>query len=242
MENMENLEQRSFSEIPAIINPSEHHMALAFLLDTSGSMGFAPDGETAPITALNEGLNRFKAEVCQNAQTRDILDVAIIDFNSTFRVVQEFVPVEYMDEVNLSVTGTTKMSPAIRKALEMVNERSRFYRRSGTEPYKPWIILISDGAPDADDDITAVAKEIREMEADGKVSFRSLGVQGYDAKTLHTLCDGKVMKLEGTDFTSFFDWVNKSMRSVSQSSPGEKPKTERLTGNVEIDVRDPDWD
>jgi len=236
LEQMENLEQMSFSEIPAIINPSEHHMALVFLLDTSGSMG------GAPINALNEGLNRFRAEVCQSSQTRDILDVAIIDFNSSYRIAQDFVPVEYMDEVNLSATGTTKMSPAIREALEMVNERSRFYRRSGTEPYKPWIILISDGAPDADDDITIVAQEIREMEAAGKVSFRSLGVQGYDAKTLHTLCDGKVMKLEGTDFTSFFDWVNKSMRSVSQSSPGEKPKTERLTGNVVIDVQNPDWD
>ena len=242
IEEMENLEQRSFSEIPAIINPSEHHMALAFLLDTSGSMGYAQGGEVAAITALNEGLNRFKAEVCQNPQTRDILDVAIIEFNSTFRIVQEFVPVEYMDEINLAAVGTTKMTPAIRQALEMVSDRSRFYRRSGTEPYKPWIIMISDGAPDADDDITIVAKEIREMESAGKVSFRSLGVQGYDAKTLHTLCDGKVMKLEGTDFTSFFDWVNKSMRSVSQSSPGEKPKTERLTGNVVIDVQNPDWD
>ena len=240
-EYTENLEQRSFSEIPAIINPSEHHMALAFLLDTSGSMGFAQGG-TAPITALNEGLNRFKAEVCQSPQTRDILDVAIVEFNSNFRVVQEFVPVEYMEEVNLGVAGTTKMTPAIRKVLEMVNERSRFYRRSGTEPYKPWVILISDGAPDPDDDITIVAREIREMEVAGKVSFRSLGVQGYDPKTLHTLCDGKVLKLEGTDFTSFFDWVNKSMRSVSQSSPGEKPQTERLTGNVVIDVQDPDWD
>ena len=242
LENMDNLEQRSFSEIPSIINPSEHHMALVFLLDTSGSMGFAQGGEVAPITALNEGLNRFKAEVCQSSQTRDILDVAIIEFNSSFRVVQEFVPIEYMEEVNLGVAGTTRMSPPIRKALEMVNERSRFYRRSGTEPYKPWIILISDGAPDPDDDISIVARDIREMEAAGKVSFRSLGVAGYDAKTLHTLCDGKVLKLEGTDFTSFFDWVNKSMRSVSQSSPGEKPKTEKLTGNVEIDVRDPDWD
>ena len=241
-EEMENLEQRTFSEIPAIINPSEHHMALVFLLDTSGSMGASQGGGASPIKALNEGINRFKAEVCQSPQTRDILDVAIIEFNSSFRIVQEFVPVEYMDEVNLSVTGTTKMSAPIRAALEMVSERSRFYRRSGTEPYKPWILMITDGAPDPDDDITGVAREIREMEAAGKVSFRSLGVQGYDAKTLHTLCDGKVLKLDGTDFTSFFDWVNKSMRSVSQSSPGEKPKVEKLTGNVEIDVRDPDWD
>jgi uncharacterized protein YegL len=49
------------------------------------------------------------------------------------------------------------------------------------------------------------------------------------------------MKLDGTDFSSFFDWVNKSMRSVSQSSPGEKVKPVDLEGNVTVD-RSTDWD
>jgi uncharacterized protein YegL len=232
---MENLKQKEFNEVPTIVNASESHMALVFLLDTSGSMS----GD--PIRALNDGLNRFKEEVSKDKQTRDILDVAIIEFNSNHRVVQEFVPIEYMDHVNLDVIGSTKMSPAIREALKMVDDRSRFYRRSGAEPYKPWIILISDGAPDSDDDITIVAKEIKAMEEAGKVSFRSLGVEGYDPKTLHTLSGLKVMKLEGTDFSSFFDWVNKSMRSVSQSSPGEKAKAIDLSGNVSVD-RNTDWD
>jgi uncharacterized protein YegL len=230
---MEGLEQKSFTEVPAIINASESHMALVFLVDTSGSM----TGD--PIESLNKGLNRFKAEVCENKQTKDILDVAIIEFNSNHSVVQEFVPVEYMDEVNLTTTGTTMMSPAINRALDMVDERSRFYRRSGTEPYKPWVILITDGEPDSDDDISAVAQRIKNMEDNGKVSFRSLGVEGYNSKILHELSGEKVIKLIGIDFTSFFDWVNKSMRSVSQSSPGEKPKAEKLTGNVIVDT---DWD
>ncbi|MDR2590822.1 MAG: VWA domain-containing protein [Oscillospiraceae bacterium] len=230
---MESLEQKSFTEVPAIINASESHMALVFLLDTSGSM----TGE--PIRSLNEGLNRFKAEVCENKQTRDILDVAIIEFNSNYSVVQEFVPVEYMDELNLETTGTTMMSPAINRALDMVDERSRFYRRSGSEPYKPWVIMITDGEPDSDDDISDVAQRIRTMEDEGKLSFRSLGVEGYNSKILHELSGEKVIKLIGLDFTSFFDWVNKSMRSVSQSSPGEKPKAEKLAGNVVVDT---DWD
>jgi len=218
-------------EPPVIINANETHMALVFLLDTSGSM----DGE--PIRQLNDGLNKFKIEVCQSKQTRDILDVAIIEFNSKFRVVQEFVPVEYMEPVNLKANGGTEMSPAIDKALDMVNERSRFYRRSGSEPYKPWVLLISDGAPT--DDITSVSQKIKSMENDGKVSFRSLGVEGYDPQVLHTLSGQKVMKLLGTDFSSFFDWVNKSMRAVSQGAPGDKPKAENLTGNVVVDT---DWD
>ena len=230
---MASLEQKRFNEVPAIINPSESHMALVFLLDTSGSMS----GE--PIRSLNEGLNRFKTEVCENKQTRDILDVAIIEFNSNYKVVQDFVPVEYMETANFGTTGSTMMSPAINKALDMVDERSRFYRRSGSEPYKPWVLMITDGEPDSDDDISAVTQRIKSMESAGKVSFRSLGVEGYNSKVLHTLSGEKVIKLLGTDFTSFFDWVSKSMRSVSQSSPGERPKAEKLTGNVVVDTN---WD
>jgi uncharacterized protein YegL len=129
------------------------------------------------------------------------------------------------------------MSPAINKALDMVTERSRFYRRSGSEPYKPWVLLISDGEPT--DNIVSITQRIKTMENEGKVSFRSLGVEGYNPQALHSLSGEKVMKLIGTDFSSFFDWVNKSMRAVSQSSPGEKPRAEKLAGNVVVDT---DWD
>ena len=204
----EEMMQRSFNEdIPTIVNASEPHMACLLLLDTSGSMG----GE--PIRELNEGLNKFKLDVCEDKTTRDVLDIAIVEFNSGLNVVQEFVPIEYMEPVNLVANGGTNMSPAIQKAIDMVNERSRFYRRSGTEPYKPWIIMISDGAPQ--DDITEIVKVIQDMEENEKLKFFSLGVEGYDPQTLHRLSGPKVMKLKGYDFSSFFDWVNKSMRTAS---------------------------
>ncbi|MCR5738774.1 MAG: VWA domain-containing protein [Lachnospiraceae bacterium] len=227
----EEMMQRSFNEdIPTIVNASEPHMACLLLLDTSGSMG----GE--PIRELNEGLNKFKLDVCEDKTTRDVLDIAIVEFNSGLNVVQEFVPIEYMEPVNLEARGGTNMSPAIQKAIDMVNERSRFYRRSGTEPYKPWIIMISDGAPQ--DDITEIVKVIQDMEENEKLKFFSLGVEGYDSQTLHRLSGPKVMKLKGYDFSSFFDWVNKSMRSVSVSSPGEKPKGVPLPENVDKDTDD----
>ena len=222
-----------FDEVPQIINTSEHHMALVFLLDTSGSMS------GKPINSLSEGLNRFKSEVCEDKQTRDILDVAIIEFNSKHKLVQEFCPIEYMEPVELRATGLTNMAPAIQEALDMVDERSRLYKRTGTAPYKPWIMLISDGAPT--DDITSVIARVKEMEADEKVSFRSLGVGLYDPETLHQLCGEKVLKLEGTDFTTFFNWMNKSMRSVSRSTPGVRAKPVPLEKHLSIDIL-PNWD
>lgn len=219
--------QETFGDAPIIVNANEPHMALLFLLDTSGSM------TGMPIEELNAGINRFKKQVCEDEKTKSVLDVAIIEFNSNWKVVQDFVPVEYMKEVNLEAGGSTYLQKPLEKAIEMVDERSRFYRRSGSEPYKPWIVLISDGEPF--DNPEELASTINEMVSKEKLAFWSLAVPGANTELLHKLSGKRVLNLEEYDFKGFFDWVNKSMRAVSTSSPGEKPKGQELPSTVTID-------
>lgn len=230
----EAIQQRSyFDDTPKIINASDAHMACLFLLDTSGSMA----GE--PISELTNALNRFKIEVCEDQTTRDILDVAIVEFNTEVRVVQEFVPVEYMKPVSLEAYGGTNMTAGLRTAIDMVVERGRFYRRSGTQPYCPWIVMITDGYPG--DSIDNIAEEVAVLDQQDKLRLWSLAVEGADIKLLNRLGRGKrVLALKGYDFTGFFDWVNKSMRSISVSSPGEKARGQSLPENVDKAVDD-DW-
>ena len=226
------LMQKSFyGVVPSIVNSSEPHMACLLLVDTSGSMA-----ASRAIDELNAGLNQFKEQVCQDKTTRDVLDVAVVAFNDTTRVVQDFVPVEYMEPVTLTAGGGTYMTPALRTAIDMVNQRARFYRHAGTEPYKPWIVMITDGMPL--DSIDEVAAELHDLEEQEKLKIFSLGVDNYDPKALHKLCGPKVMKLRGHDFSSFFDWVNKSMRSVSVSTPGERPMGVPLPESVDKDTSD----
>ncbi|MHC6202131.1 vWA domain-containing protein [Breznakiellaceae bacterium SP9] len=223
------ISQRIFDEEPKIINANQPHMACLLLLDTSGSMS------GAPINALNNAINGFKAQVLQDSRTSDILDVAIVEFNTNTRVVQEFLPISSMAFVNLQAAGGTNMSPAIETAIRMIDERYRFYLNTGTQPYKPWIVLISDGAPG--DSIDGVAQRIREQEAKDKLKFFSLGVEGYDPTTLHKISGEKVMRLQGYDFSSFFgDWLLKSMRVVSMSAPGQAVPLPPLPQNVDKDV------
>ncbi len=209
-----------FNDAPPIVNSSEPHMACLFLLDTSGSMGFdTPDG-IIPINALNDAMNRFKEQVCRDEKTSDILDVAVVEFNNEINVIQEFSPVEYMQPVDLEARGGTYMAPAIEKAIQMIDERSRFYRRMGTEPYKPWIVMISDGVPL--DDVSTVSTKLNQLTKANKLAFWSLSLPGADNRVLHALSGPRVLNLIDYDFAGFFDWVNKSMRAVSESSPGEK--------------------
>lgn len=220
-------------EAPPIVNSSEPHMACLFLLDTSGSMGCELDDGIVPIDALNDAINRFKSEVCADDKTSDILDVAIVEFNNSVNVLQDFSPVEYMQQVDLVAHGGTYMVPAIEMAIDMISERSKFYRRMGTEPYKPWVILISDGAPM--DNIGKVSEQVNSLVQSNKLAFWSLSLPGADNSILHQLSGRRVLNLVGYDFTGFFDWVNKSMRAVSESAPGEKVKGQELPSSVNID-------
>lgn len=221
--------QRTFDEIPPIKSANEPHMALLFLLDVSGSMS------GAPINSLNKSINQFKQQVCQDPRTTEILDVAIVTFNDRTNVYMPFTPVEYMEPVNLMAEGGTVIAPAVEEAVRMVDERSRFYRGTGTEPYKPWIFMISDGYGG---DVTAAAQLVKEKEAGDYLKFFSLGVEGYHSETLHQLSGEKVLKLNGYDFTGILDWTHKSMRAVSVSTPGEAPKLPPLPPEVDKDVND----
>jgi uncharacterized protein YegL len=230
---MENKKQENTSEIPDIINLTEPHLAILFLLDTSKSIG------DDSLGFLNEALNRFKTQVCENIQPRVCFDVAIVEFNSNYRVVQAFVPVEHMDLVNIKTTdGGTNILPVIRKALEILKERLRFYMMYGTQAYRPMIILVTDGnLNDTYTDLVSVGQEIQSMEDNHRLRFISLKVGSCDSEVLHLLSGQKVLKLVGTNFYDFFGWILSYIDCfVGQGHPvGEEIRIPVLPDNVIID-------
>ena len=222
------MEQFTFgnNETPLIVNASEHHMALLFLLDTSGSMGARiGNNRSTPIDELNKAMNRFKAEVCQDNHTKDILDVAVVEFNNRFSVVQEFSPVEYLKPVELQAYGQTFLCEPLNVAMDMVTERSRLYRM------------------DDENSLLDTIRRANEMVENQKVNVWALlvGDAAEDNRVrqlFHDLCGKRVLRLENYDFTGFLDWTHKSMRAVSQSSPGERIKGQALPSTIEIDPMD----
>ncbi|MCR5738775.1 MAG: VWA domain-containing protein [Lachnospiraceae bacterium] len=186
---------------------SEMHMACVFLIDTSKSM------QAFQLSAINDALAKFKLDITKDKMLREVLDIAVVEFNSSVNVVQEFLPVKHMIQINFAGGDGTVMSPAIQKAIDLVTERLNLYRRMGVPFYKPWVILVSGSVPE--DDTTDIAQVVKQLEQQGRIQMISLGVENYDSQTLHCLSGSKVMKAKEYDFTSFFDWVNKSMYEMS---------------------------
>ena len=95
-----------------------------------------------------------------------------------------------MEPIVLQASGSTKMADGIKVAIDLVKDRNRFYKKLGTPCYKPWIFMITDGYPDIDQDMEAVAERIRIEESKGsygKLKFWACGVGQYDKTTMFKL-------------------------------------------------------
>ncbi len=220
----------SFVEQPRIAAVNEPHLACVLLIDTSGSM--APD-----IDNLNRAINTFRENVSMDELSRKRVDVAVVTFDDSVNVVLPFTPISEMPTVELDTGGLTGMGRGINQAIDLVKDRNRLYQSMGTQCFKPWIFMITDGAPT--DDISGARERIQLEESKGKLKFFAVGVNGYDKGTLFSLTN-RVMELREADFTGIFNWMSESMVAISVSSVEAEAPLPMLPDNAR--KADPDRD
>ena len=193
---------------------SETHLACVFLLDTSGSMC------GSGIDSLNEGLETFRVMLSDesefDARTRACIDVAVVTFDSSVEVVQDFIPAAHMPQLTLTAGGTTSMGAALTTALDMVAQKKAQYRSLGISYYRPWVYCITDGMPT--DDVRQASERLKAMEKEKGVLGYCVGVDGCDFDAMQHIFDSKrIFKLDNLDFNGLFQFVSNSLAAISSS-------------------------
>ena len=184
----------------------EQKCLCVLVLDVSGSMS----GE--PIQELNKGLQDFYQEIDKDNTTRQRLEVSLITFSHIVNTVQEPALVENFTMPTLSASGSTAMVTAVNHAIDKVAARKQWYKDTNQAYYRPWIILMTDGEPDSDQDVAAK-----------KYAFLPIGVEGAKMSILKQIESGiPAMKLQGTKFSSFFKWLSASMGTVVSAEEGQQ--------------------
>jgi uncharacterized protein YegL len=181
------------------------------LLDRSGSMA------GAPIDALNAGLAEFRSELLSDSLAAKRVETMVISFgpvtmDTSFHTAHNFVPPA------LTAGGDTPMGAAINLALDALESRKSEYRVAGIGHFRPWIFLITDGAPT--DSWQAAAQRIKEGEASRKFAFFTVAVNNADMNVLRQISVRTPISLSGLKFRELFVWLSGSLSSVSQSTPG----------------------
>jgi uncharacterized protein YegL len=80
--------------------------------------------------------------------------------------------------------------------------------------------MITDGGPT--DEWQSAADLVKQGEASKSFVFFSVGVEGANFDALAKISTRTPIKLKGLNFRDLFLWLSQSMKSVSQSSPGDK--------------------
>lgn len=214
----DDLEQRPFN--PELADNPEPRVALALVLDSSGSMS----GD--PIRQLNEGLKVLEEELKADSLASKRVEIAIITFGPV-KIETDFTPAAHFFSPEITASGDTPMGAAIETALDLLDARKQEYIRNGIGYYQPWLFVITDGAPT--DSYTAAASRIKELDPK-KLSAFAVAVEGGDLNILRKIFVREPLKLKGLSFGELFRWVSASMKAVSGSRPGEGVELSPPTG------------
>lgn len=201
---------------PEFLENPENRCPVVLVLDTSASM------QGTPIEALNEGLAEFKFDVEQDALASLRVEVSLITFGSVVQKKQDFVTIDDFMPPVLTAAGKTPMGEALQLALDSLEERKNLYRAHGVSYYRPWVFLITDGAPTDGTLWQQAVEKVHQQEKDQLLTFFAVGVEGADHEILQNLMpEGRApFFLKDLKFKELFRWVSASVKRVSMGKVG----------------------
>jgi uncharacterized protein YegL len=180
-----------------------------------------------PLTALNNGIRAFKEHLVKDPLACRRVEVCVVTFDSKVSVVQSFVTADRFDPPDLTSQGFTYTGTGILKALDIIQDRKALYRANGIAYYRPWVLMITDGAPQGEPEhlIAEASKRLKDDEENKRVAFFAVGVQDADMAKLREIVVRPPVYLAGLNFTDMFVWLSTSMQKLAQSRTNEEVET-----------------
>ena len=187
-------------------------------LDVSGSMYNC-------ISELEEGVEKFYDAIRKSSQASNSCEIAIVTFESRVEILEDYTTIDAKQKLHLTASGGTDMTGGVLKSLELLNNRKDKYRANGVDYYQPWLVIMSDGEPNDRRSIVSVQETVKKMESEKKLTVFAIGIgPDVDMQVLNGFSKRGALHLKNYNFEEFFEWLGKSVDTVSQSQIGDKVK------------------
>ena len=202
-----------------LVNNPTARVPVCLCLDTSGSM----DG--SPIQELNSGVRLFYDAIKEDEMAMYSAEISIVTFGGTAQCMADFASLEVQPEPPvLSAYGVTPRGEAVNMALDLLERRKNEYKDRGVDYYQPWLVLMTDGAPNGNQvELQRAIQRTRDMVNQKKLTLFPIGIGAEaDMNVLGQFSpEWSALRLQGLKFREFFSWLSKSVSRTSQSTPGE---------------------
>ncbi|WP_103063037.1 vWA domain-containing protein [Actinomyces qiguomingii] len=201
-------------ELYVPVNEQNHdpRVACVLVMDVSYSMS------GAPITALSDGYKVFIDEIQNDPLARKRAEVSVVTFGTSAHVVIPFQEAQRLQPTEFETDGSTDMAGGINLALDQLEERKSQYRAQHLEYFRPWLFLMTDGAPNHEGFEEAL-RRLNQAEAEKRVEVFAVGVgENVNWDVLKRVSKERgPLKLNGLAFAEMFQWLSASLSSVSES-------------------------
>lgn len=214
------------------------------VLDSSGSMsGGRIDEINAGLQYLKAGLQAYRngqslvSEFIQEpAMPLSKLDLAVIQFSTDAKVIQPFSKIDTFYPPVLKADGSTSMGKAILEAINVTEKQKKLYQALDVQYYRPWIFLVTDGAPtdmkEGDFLWEKVAKTIQNGEDNKDFLFFSVGVGQANFRFLKSISpqNRPPLKIKEGATDGMFSWLMSSFEKVTSTQPNTAVQLDNPTG------------
>lgn len=222
--------------------------ACVLVLDTSASMSQeAGDGNGGRlIDALNSGVAAFATALASDPIARKSVEVEVISCGGSAQIAVPFTEGRDFGESvpTLVPSGSTPLGSAIEMALDSIESRKKSYRDSGIEYYRPWVWILTDGAPTDGQAYENAAARLRTAESERHVAPFGVCIGASERTVLQRAMDRPVVGIpeSAESFKEMFEWLSKSLNKViSESQPGATDGEAVAGANEQIPLEQPTW-
>lgn len=240
-------------------NPTPR-VPICLCLDTSGSMGAVEGdcvstgetifedgrewnlvtGGTSRIDELKKGVELFYNAIRDDEMAIYSAEICIVSFDNQARCIVDFANIERQRDIpELLAQGDTAMGEGVNLALDLLEKRKQEYKDAGVDYYQPWLVLMTDGTPNGNDnEYNRAVQRTVDMVNSKKLTIFPIAIgDETDLSALNSFSPKRpALKLQGLKFGEFFSWLSKSVSKTSQSTPGETIKldVEGIKGWAEL--------
>lgn len=217
-------------------------LPILILLDTSESMARVSNGgNLSDIKRLQNGVRLLFKKLKKDMIAKDACDICIITFNSIAVVKQDFEPVCFQNQDNLTLeaSGYTLMGQAINLGLNLLDKRLQYYQKSHISYYEPVLVIMSDGSPEGPDgtmkhiEIAMSAVDEIHKRVQSKRLFPIPVAIGKDGVNfMQYISNENFIYLDKQkDFNRFFEYLHRILRDSSNGTSSVEEATKNNSEN-----------